>query len=155
MSKPDYIGGWERTPVYSDPPVSVPRRAGPITVFSRRLTLAQAANANLFPLVPGFHCHIIAAFCLVEEVTTDADADATIQPRVDGVDLTGGLITLADTAAAATASVVTLDKPIVGTQITVGSHVGPQDEIRLNYAVTNAFADGVVKVIIVVEASQN
>lgn len=155
MSNQDYIGGWERTPTYSDPPVSVPRRAGPITVFSRRLTLDRAANANLFPLVPGFHCHIIAALALVEVVTTDADADATIQPRVNGDDLTGGLITLADTAAAVAASVVTLDKPIVGTQITAGSHVGPNDEIRLNYAVTNAFADGVVKVVIVVEAAQN
>lgn len=128
---------------------------------SRDPTAIFAVDMGRFPLdrttattynvwTPNFSGRIIGAYALCEEVTTDSDADATITPRIDTTNTTGGVITLADTGDA-TNDFDTVDEIFQGTLITAANTFTANQEIGLRYAVTNAFSDGVARVYLIVE----
>lgn len=115
--------------------------------MGRLLLSSDAGNYNR--MCPGFHGRIMACLVVVETVTTDADADATIAPGINDTAVTGGVVTIADTAG--TGDFDNLDEIFQGTLVTADNTFAPGDTLNIEYAVTNAFSDGVARVLFIVE----
>jgi len=113
-----------------------------------KLILNQS-GADLLTHVPNRKGRIIGLLVLVDEETTDGNADGTITAEVSGTVVTGGVVTIADTASGT--PFTTLGKIFQGTVITAANTFGPGDYLDVAYATTNAFSDGVARVLLVVE----
>lgn len=91
--------------------------------------------------VPGFAGSILSIAVMVTTATTDADADATINAEIGSTNVTGGVVTLADTAGGGAAATPE-GKVISGTAITAANAFDDNDAISIEYVVTSAFSDG-------------
>ena len=115
------------------------------------------ATASFVEMIPGYDGRIIAVGAQIEVITTDTDADAILQARrmiIDGTwqNTTGGLITLADDADGGEGDAGDEGEYVRGTQITGNNTFAANDAIGFLYTVTNAFADGQVRLIVLLEA---
>jgi len=141
----DYISGAKKTVTGVPTSVEKGREYAIIELGRLKLTLA---DGDYLVYVPNFAGKIIGILALVDVPTTDANADGTITAEINGSAVTGGVITVADTAAGATAF-TPLDKSFVGTNITAGNAFNASDQLNIAWAWTNAFADGVARVLLV------
>lgn len=97
---------------------------------------------------------IIGALAKVVTATTDAAADGTITVEINGTAVTGGVITVADTADG-TNPFTTVGKIFQSTLITAANTFDGNDYIDVAWATTNAFDDGRVAIILVLEYGLN
>jgi hypothetical protein len=98
---------------------------------------------------PGFKGRIVSIIAIVETETTDANADATLSAEINGTNTTGGSVTLNDIGGAN--PVTTVGRIEQGSLITAANTFGPGDDINIEQAITNAFSDGIVRVLLVLE----
>lgn len=143
----DYSSGARITPLGPPNPCREGREYAVIDLGRYPLTRA-AADYNVY--VPGFRGRIMSILAIVDVVTTDADADGTITAEINGSAVTGGVVTVTDTAGAAPFTPV--DKVFQGTAITAGNEFDAGDQLNFAWAITNAFSDGVARVLLVCEA---
>lgn len=97
---------------------------------------------------------IVSIFAKVITATTDTNADGTITAEINGTAVTGGVITVADTADG-TNPFTTVGKHFQGTLITANNKFDGNDYIDIAWATTNAFDDGRVAVYMVLEYGLN
>lgn len=115
------------------------------------------ATASFVEMIPGYDGMVIFVGAQIEIITTDADADATLQARrmvLDGTweNMTGGLITLSDDASGVEGDAGNEGELVRGTFITALNAFAANDAVGFLYTVTNAFADGQVRLIMLLEA---
>lgn len=114
-----------------------------VTTLAIPVTLSQLDDvAVVTNLTPAFTGEINRIYFVGNVVTTDAaDSNCVITPDIDGVPVTGGVLTL-DVDVPAT-DPDTMGKVVDATAITALNAVTPASEITLTVANTaNAFADG-------------
>jgi hypothetical protein len=112
-------------------------------------SLATAAG-DVLTWTPGFSGRVIHVFCITDTITTDTDADGTLTLEKNGSTsgVTGGVITLADDTGPDVANEV-----VNGTAITAFTAFDGDDYLDFAWAVTNAFANGAVRVYMLIEPS--
>lgn len=113
-----------------------------------RLELS-ATGADLKVNAIGSYGRIVSILAITDTVTADSDADGTITAEINGSAVTGGVVTVADTGSAT--PVDTLNQIFQGTAITASNTFNPEDTINIAWATTNAFSDGAVRVLLVLE----
>lgn len=114
------------------------------SIISIPVKLANVTTGDVVTTyTPGFAGTIEKISAVVTSVTTDVDADLTFNIEIGEVDVTGGVVTLADT-------ITTLGEVIDGTDITDTNTFGSTDSISIEATVTNAFSDGEVCLLIVI-----
>jgi hypothetical protein len=94
---------------------------------------------------PGFAGTIVKISAVVTVATTDVDADATINMEIGTTNLTGGVVTLADSTVTPRGAVID------GTAITAANVFTAVDTISVEAVVTNAFTDGEITLLIVIQ----
>jgi hypothetical protein len=97
-----------------------------------------------------FKGRLIATLLLVDEVTTDTNADGLIETLINGVEVTGGDLTVADKNDGST-PVDPVNTFYQGTAVTDDNEVIPGDTVSLEWTTTNVFSDGKVRVLHVYE----
>lgn len=145
----DYISGVRTSPM--GPPRAVGLEYTEIVVHDLGRHPLKRANGDYNDFVPGYRGRVLGCLVICEEVTTDADADATIRPHINSTATTGGVVTVADTADAGN-DFDTLWEIFQGTLVTGNNTFDAGDQVGIEYAATNAFSDGVARVIFVCEA---
>ena len=97
---------------------------------------------------------ITGFYTITEVVTADADADATLNLEIDGVNLTGGVITLGDTGDPQPGSgdTAVLGARINASSITAANTFGDGSSLDIESVLTNAYATGEVGVYIEYES---
>lgn len=78
--------------------------------------------------------------------TTDADADATLNLELNGVNVTGGILTLGDTGDAGGVACTPVGSRISGTAVSAAYSFTTGQLMDIESVVTNAFADGQIMV---------
>jgi len=117
--------------------------------FVYRTTLASLASADLITaMTPGFAGRILKMYAITKVVTTDADAEAAINLEIGTTDLTGGVLTIGDTADG-DAAPDAVGKVIEATAITAANTFTATDTISMECVVTDAHSDGEVDIVIV------
>jgi len=115
-------------------------------LFSVPIYLNNLATGDvLTTYTPGFAGTIVKVSAAVIEPTTDVDADATINLEIGTTNLTGGVVTLSD------ANMTPLGTVVDGTAITAANVFTASDTISIETVVTNAFSDGEILLIIVIQ----
>jgi len=147
------IGNFKRTGLGPQDGIGVQNRLEMIE-FTLPLNTATLA---VFEMPPGYDGRILEIAVQFEVITTDTDADATVQARrmvTDGTwqNTTGGLITLTDDAGGGEGDAGEEGVYAGGTQITGNNAFAANDVIGFLYTVTNAFADGQARVVMILEA---
>lgn len=138
---------------YGTGPASTMREGHVFQLVDLGVLQLKESAAEYKKFTPNKAGRIIGIYAVVEEATTDADADGTIQAEVSGTTTTGGAITIADTAAGATAAVA--GKVLQGTAITALNTFNDGDHLNIAKTVTNAFANGSVRILMLLELYTN
>lgn len=112
-----------------------------LTIPMNGLTNYSDGDDIITEYTPGFAGYIEKVSFVTETVTTDTDADMTIQLEIGTTDITGGVVTLTDTNTAAT-SPDTVGKVIDGSDVTADNEFADSDSISAYVGITNAFDDG-------------
>lgn len=112
--------------------------------------LLSAAAADKLQHTPGRAGRILAILAICEVPTTDTNGDGTITAEINGTAVTGGVLSVADVNDG-TNPVTTVDQIFQGTRITAANEFKPGDYVDVAWAVTNAFGDGEVRVLLFVE----
>lgn len=115
-----------------------------------RIELAVAQGDRAVQTV-NFRGRVLALIAVIETVTADTDADATLAVGINGTTTTGGVITMADVNGAAAAAIDAVDRILQGTLVTADNEFKPGDYLNLEFVVTNAFSDGAVRVVALLE----
>lgn len=92
---------------------------------------------------------IVDFYAIVKEATTDADAAATINLELGTTNLTGGVITIDDTAGST--AIDTMGAKIDATTITAGNVFHHGDTLSVEAASVTAYSGGAVELFIVIE----
>lgn len=115
-------------------------------IFSYYVPLAGLVTGDILTTyTPGFAGTITKVSAAVVTATTDIDADATINLEIGTTNLTGGVVTLSD------ANVTPKGAVIDGTAVTAANVFTAVDTISIEAVVTNAFSDGAIMVLVVIE----
>lgn len=115
-------------------------------IFSYYVPLAGLATGDILTTyTPGFAGTITKVSAAVVTATTDIDADATINLEIGTTNLTGGVVTLSD------ANVTPKGAVIDGTAVTANNVFTASDTISIETVVTNAFSDGAIMVMVVIQ----
>lgn len=122
-----------------------------MTIPMNALSSYTTGDDIITEFTPGFNGYIEKVSFVTETVTTDIDADAEINFEIGTTDLTGGVITLTDTATAAT-SPDTVGKVIDGSAITADNEFTNTDSISAEISITNGFSDGEGYLLVVLRA---
>lgn len=112
-----------------------------IPIYLKNITTGDI----LTTYTPSFAGTITKVSVAVVEPTTDVDADATINLEIDTTDLTGGVVTIDD------ANMATLGTVVDGTAITGNNVFTASDTISVEGVLTNAFDDGEIVLLMVIE----
>jgi len=110
-----------------------------------KLSTLPAPGDVLTTYTPGFAGTIKKVSVAVVVVTTDNDADAVLNLEIGVTNLTGGAVTIADD------NVDTLGAVVDGTEVTAANVFAADDTISIESVVTNAFSDGELVMLIVIE----
>ena len=116
------------------------------TIWSIPIKLSTLVTGDLLTTyTPSFAGTITKISAAVVTVTTDIDADATINLEIGTTNLTGGVVTLSDV------NMATLGTVVDGTAITANNTFTGTDTISIETTVTNAFSDGEIVLFVVIE----
>lgn len=116
------------------------------SIFTWYVPLAGLTTGDVLTnYTPGFAGTITKFSAAVITGTTDVDADATFNLEIGTTNVTGGVITISD------ANVTTKGAVVDGTAITAANVFTGTDTISIETVVTNAFSDGVLELMIVIE----
>lgn len=133
---------WKTTPAYGVPSGV---EGGPkfvlLTAPLRELEDGAGAYAAFRP---GFVGTIRAVLARVKEDGVGAAADITLQPRIEGTNLTGGALQILLAAAVS-------GRILLGTVVTAANTFDAGDEIDINMTEATAFTDGEAEVMLLCE----
>ena len=137
-----HLSGWQATEFLGPPSGAL---GGPRPVLLIAPTrLLEVAAGQYGAIRPGFAGTIRAVFGRVKEDGVGAVADITLQPRINGVALTGGALQVLVASAVS-------GRYLLGTVVTAANVFDFDDEIEINKTTTTAFTDGEVEVVLLVE----
>lgn len=126
------------------------RGARSFKVIDLGLIDLTASAADLRLHVPNRSGRILGIYARGEIVTTDTNADGTITAEINGTAVTGGVVTIADINDGSN-PYDSVAKFFQGTRVTAANQFKPGDYVDAAWATTNAFIDGFVRVLLVVE----
>jgi hypothetical protein len=117
----------------------------PQSVLQFHYNLADiAAGDILVAYVPGFAGKILKTSAVVSKPATTGGKAATITPKITGVAVTGGVLSLTS------ANMTPIGAVVNGTAITGANSFGAADSITLTASAVTAFVEGEIDILIVV-----
>lgn len=119
-------------------------------LFEFKDFLLASAGGTYRRFMPNYNGRILGIFGIVDGVTTDTNADGTMTVSINGVSVTGGVVTFADTADG-TNPFTPVNRFFIGTRVTANDTFDANDTLALVWATTNAFDDGRARILVLAE----
>lgn len=148
----NYISGELRSDMGPPSPISKGGRLVAYDLGEFKLTQDGSGGVGYLKICPGFRGRILSLMGISKEICADTNADGTMKPRINGTVVTQATaLTVADVADGTNPN-DTLEKTFVGSRITAADKFDEDDDIDIIWTTTNAFSDGILRLMLFCEA---
>lgn len=148
----NYISGELRSEMGPPDPTAKGSRLVAFDLGEFKLTQDGSGGVGYLKFTPNFRGRILGLMGISKEICADTDADGTMKPRINGTVVTQTTaLTVADLNDGTNPN-DTLEKTFIGTRITAADKFDADDDIDIIWTTTNAFSDGILRLMLFCEA---